>query len=251
MKCERYVIKLGGSLITDKNRPYTIRKDVVAEAASTLSEAHHRDIRLVVIHGGGSFGHYEVEAIEKEKGLLFSSDAPRIQASMLRLAIEIVGSLLARGVPASLHPPHTLCARWPSNCWLQPIIRDVEIGLVPVTYGDALPGGDDNVVIVSGDDLALSIASLLGTGTCLVFAMDKGGVLGEDGRVLPIIRPGSRIARLEGENYDVTGGIERKLAAAFEAARRGITTVITSIEGMRRIIIEGEIPRERGTLVKV
>jgi isopentenyl phosphate kinase len=53
-----YVIKLGGSLITDKERDSTARRDVVARLAREIAAARARlPHALLLSHGSGSFGH--------------------------------------------------------------------------------------------------------------------------------------------------------------------------------------------------
>ncbi|MFW6435247.1 MAG: acetylglutamate kinase, partial [Halovenus sp.] len=51
------VLKLGGSVITDKDRPETADRDALETAAAAIGEFLGGDERLVVVHGGGSFGH--------------------------------------------------------------------------------------------------------------------------------------------------------------------------------------------------
>jgi len=48
------LLKLGGSLLTDKNKPFSIREDVVKSAVRQVIEANKK---IILIHGGGSFGH--------------------------------------------------------------------------------------------------------------------------------------------------------------------------------------------------
>ncbi len=56
-------LKLGGSLITDKNQPYTIRLDKLAQVAREIKSALSRipNLHLILGHGSGSFGHYAVK----------------------------------------------------------------------------------------------------------------------------------------------------------------------------------------------
>ena len=60
---ELVFLKLGGSLITDKTRRYTPRleklRDLAAEIRSAIARTR-RDLRLLVGHGSGSFGHFAV-----------------------------------------------------------------------------------------------------------------------------------------------------------------------------------------------
>lgn len=50
------VLKLGGSVVTDKDEPETVDEAGLAAAADAVAPlAESR--RVVVVHGGGSFGH--------------------------------------------------------------------------------------------------------------------------------------------------------------------------------------------------
>ncbi|MFQ5350226.1 MAG: uridylate kinase, partial [Thermoanaerobaculia bacterium] len=52
------LIKLGGSLITDKRRPGRSRRQVIARLAGEIAAAAgRRPGGLIVGHGRGSFGH--------------------------------------------------------------------------------------------------------------------------------------------------------------------------------------------------
>src|SRR6185312_14798594 len=54
------LIKVGGSLVTDKARPLTAREDMMHIVAQGIRKAHEEfpDIEIVVANGAGSFGHY-------------------------------------------------------------------------------------------------------------------------------------------------------------------------------------------------
>lgn len=49
------VVKLGGSVITEKDQPETVADDRLAGLAGALADGDIDD--LVVVHGAGSFGH--------------------------------------------------------------------------------------------------------------------------------------------------------------------------------------------------
>jgi isopentenyl phosphate kinase len=55
-------IKLGGSLITKKDVPYTARYDIIQQFAKELKEiiSKRQDVQFVLGNGAGSFGHYPV-----------------------------------------------------------------------------------------------------------------------------------------------------------------------------------------------
>ena len=49
------LIKLGGSIITNKEKPLSPRRKVIEKISQNLKKI---DEPLVVVHGGGSYGHY-------------------------------------------------------------------------------------------------------------------------------------------------------------------------------------------------
>ena len=62
---EIILLKLGGSLLTNKNKPFSIREDVVRNAVQQIIEANDK---LILIHGGGSFGHPLAKKYKISKG---------------------------------------------------------------------------------------------------------------------------------------------------------------------------------------
>lgn len=222
MTCETAVVKLGGSLVTIKEKPETVDYDSLEMVANQLEEY----VKLVggrlysIVHGGGSFGHHTVAQILSVKGVLEPSDASEIQGSMLRLAMEVARMLASKGLSPSLHPPHSFCVE-PGHCSFQALARDVKSGLVPLTFGDAIPTGS-GVEIVSGDDLAVAIALGL-RARCLVFATRVPGVLDTRGGLKPVVRSLDDFHDLGGR--DATGGMRRKVEAALRASIAGVEHV--------------------------
>src|SRR5215207_11554757 len=69
---ELIFLKLGGSLITDRTQPYTPRLDIIEDVALQISAAlqDYPDLRLVIGHGSGSFGHVAASEYHTRDGLL-------------------------------------------------------------------------------------------------------------------------------------------------------------------------------------
>ena len=62
------LLKLGGSLITDKTKPYTANIPVIKRLAREIHEAREeKDINLIVGHGGGSFPHVSAKKYQTHK----------------------------------------------------------------------------------------------------------------------------------------------------------------------------------------
>ena len=243
--CQVYVIKLGGSLITIKSMPRTVDEIMLNKAANIIAYARSNGTQIAVVHGGGSYGHHEVEAILRSKGRLEPPDAARIQRAMIDLSLIVVERLLERGVPASMHPPHTYCYR--DACNYGALKRDLAHSLVPVTYGDALPT-EDGVAIISGDRLASDLSLEIGPGACLVYAMREEHILSPEGRPLRVVKSLDDFSVIGGSS-DFTGGIKTKVAEALRAAAGGVRVVITGIVGLEKILVRGEDPENVGTLI--
>ncbi len=137
-------LKLGGSLITDKTQPYTVRRDKLSELAREIKSARARTpgLRLVIGHGSGSFGHYAVtehypnlEIREKKDWLGFNEVWYR--ASQLNR--YVVEAFHDAGVPAmAIQPSAAVISKNGviRNWELAPLVSALNAGIVPMIYGD-------------------------------------------------------------------------------------------------------------------
>ncbi|MEM2795196.1 MAG: hypothetical protein QXY49_05015, partial [Thermofilaceae archaeon] len=91
---ELVIVKLGGSLITDKEKPFTLRKDALEEASIKLAEIA-KSIKLLIVHGGGSYGHYAV-ALSTGSQLNLITD---VTYWMTLLNLEVIASMRKHGLP--------------------------------------------------------------------------------------------------------------------------------------------------------
>ncbi|AFZ70587.1 putative archaeal kinase [Caldisphaera lagunensis DSM 15908] len=221
MGCNKVVIKLGGSLITDKSNPHTVNWESLNDVIDQIARFHNKyDSKIVLVHGGGSFGHYEVERIKKNKSIIDKVATSEIQESMLTLALAVIKLLVNSGIPASLHPAHTICnTNNAKNCNYMPIIRDLNNGLIPVTYGDAI--FDNEGKIISGDDLSVEISNIINS-DCLFFATDVEGILDEKGNLIKEVNKNYKITIINRAQFDVTGGIISKINKAFNSKSSNI-----------------------------
>lgn len=242
MTCKTVVAKLGGSVITVKDSPETINWDSLDLVLDQVSGFTGSGGRMALVLGGGSFGHYVVSSILSKRGSLSIEDAPSIQLSMMKLGLAFLHRAVEKGIRATLHPPHTFCSV--GSCSFEPLARDLEAGLTPVTYGDAVPG-TGSVSIVSGDDLAVEISRRL-SAECLFFVVDTGGVIGADGSVLvELDNVGLVENRGRRKGWDVTGGMSRKIKAALQAPRTTLVRIIGTSD-----LLSAIRGKPVGTLVK-
>jgi len=82
------VLKLGGSVITDKEKPLTPNLKAIERLADEISKA--KVTPLILIHGGGSFGHPFAEQYEIASGYFDSSQI--LGFSQTHLAMTLLNS---------------------------------------------------------------------------------------------------------------------------------------------------------------
>ncbi len=222
----KVILKLGGSLITFKTRPRTPRRRVIRRIMDEVKEAWETcNLRLAIVHGGGSYGHYAAMKEMKEHGCLLNSSVPPVAWCMQELNNIIMEELLSRGLPAVSFPPHAFCSWNDSSfsfeCHLDCMLEALRAGSVPVTFGDIVYSRESSKpVIISGDDLVLLLARRFRP-DLIVFGMDVSGFLEmkSSGRevVVKKLRASDipklieRIGRSPAGVYDVTDGIRGKL----------------------------------------
>lgn len=243
--CRVAAVKLGGGAITFKSAPESVDEDSLQAIAAAIASYRLSGGTVALVHGGGSFGHYAVSRILSERGSLLAADASPVQLSMLRLSLRVLQALLSQGLRPTLHPPHSLCyTADPKSCSFEPLKRDLAAGLVPVSYGDAIPEGK-LTRIISGDDLLVEMASAIGA-DCVLFVIREEGVLDEEGKLMKTVSSLEGVKVIKKEGFDVTGGIAKKVESALRAAERARNVRIVGAGLLQRALMGEDV----GTRVK-
>ncbi|SFR59828.1 isopentenyl phosphate kinase [Halogeometricum limi] len=214
------VLKLGGSVVTDKATPETVDEETLGAAVEAVADAD--PARLVVVHGGGSFGHHNAEkhAVSSTDGTDDAEAVFEIHDAMRRLNDAIVARLLAAGVPALPVHPLSVAVRDAEADFSLPLDSTATMldeGFVPVLHGDVVAHAGSGATIVSGDELVTSLARGLDAdrvGLCSTVP----GVLDENDEVIPEITSFEDVASVLGgsDTTDVTGGMAAKVRELLE-----------------------------------
>jgi isopentenyl phosphate kinase len=162
-------LKLGGSLITDKIEEETARPKVMARLAAEVAEAlaSRPDMRLVLGHGSGSFGHVMGERYGTRLGVRTKAGwrgFALTAAAAQRLNRLVTTSFLNAGVPVwSLQPSASARCRDGQLTTLdyRPISQALEHGLVPLVYGDVALDEVRGGTIVSTEEIFVWLARLM------------------------------------------------------------------------------------------
>jgi isopentenyl phosphate kinase len=248
------VLKLGGSVVTRKDKPFTPHTGNISRLAAEIADADAQP--LVVVHGGGSYGHplateYRIaEGYREPRQLQGFSETHQ---AMVTLNGIIVRRLLDARVPAfSVSPSSFLTTkgRRMTGIDLQVIEGLIESGLVPVLYGDAVLDTLQGFAILSGDQLAVKLATGLDAGR-LVLGSDVDGVftvdpkLDEDARLIEELSLSDRGGEVDigyALDTDVTGGMKGKTVEAAAAVEAGIEVMLVNatVEGRVGAALRGE-----------
>lgn len=214
------VLKLGGSVVTEKDRPETLDGEALDAAADAIAEAVGAgDVEdLVVVHGGGSFGHHHAseQGVTTTEGTRDAVGAVAIHAAMKTLNQFVVSRLHARDVPALPVHPLSAAARDAAGDLHFPLGQVATMlgeGFVPVLHGDGIATSYEGVTVLSGDEIVTHAARTLDAdrvGLCSTVP----GVLDGDDEVIPEIRAFADVEGVLGDSdadADVTGGMAAKV----------------------------------------
>lgn len=215
-------IKLGGSLITDKQQERAYRPEVASRIAAEIAAARAQrpDLQLLVGNGSGSFGHVAA----KRHGTIDGVSTPeqwRGFSEVATVASEI-GQLVANtlheaGVPAwRLQPSASALADDGRivEFALGPVRAALAHGLVPLVHGDVALDRTRGGTIISTETVFFYLAQHLPVTEVLLLG-NVPGVYDLSGAVIPAITP-ANLAQVEAAlggsaGTDVTGGMETKV----------------------------------------
>ncbi len=224
-------LKLGGSLITDKSRPSTPRRETITRLAKEVRQVLDAapDMTLLIGHGSGSFGHWAAKPYGTRQGVQTPAQwrgYAGVAAAAARLNRIVTDAFLGAGVPVLSVPP-SASARCQDGVLqhmdTHPIHVALAQGLVPLVYGDVAADDVRGGTIISTEDIFVYLADELRPGRILLLG-EVAGVLDSDGAVVPHITPADmpalQAALTGSERVDVTGGMADKVARMVELVQR-------------------------------
>ncbi|XP_077994981.1 uncharacterized protein LOC144448579 [Glandiceps talaboti] len=233
------IIKLGGSAITKKDSFETIDAEAIKHAAKIVEEVRGR---CIVVHGAGSFGHFQAKEYGVSHGFCGNKDAETVQhvktgflktrISVTKLNHIVTSEFVNQGILAvSLSP----CGRWKTDnrhvidSGIEEVKSLLEHGFIPIMHGDCVIDKSLGSTILSGDTIIEKLCDKLNPKR-VVFLTDVDGIhdrppsevdakllhqiyVNQDGQItVPIATSFSQ--------HDVTGGIAFKLKTAVAIVTR-------------------------------
>lgn len=256
------LIKLGGSVITDKNTPYTAKPEVIKRLAAEIKEAQGQTDSLFLLgNGAGSFGHVPaqeyclIDAKTDEKSL---EGVALTHNAVAQLNLLVASALLEQKIHAmSISPASCIQADKGkiTSFQIDPLTSFLNMNMTPVVYGDVVSNSRGGYSVVSTDTLFGYLAQQLKSKFNIKKIIHVGitdGVLDKEGKTVPIITKDASLTQVgSSEGIDVTGGMRFKVQQSQELAEIGIETWIINgtLDGELIKAIKGEFVK--GTMVKV
>uniref|UniRef100_A0A7C9CKI2 Isopentenyl phosphate kinase n=1 Tax=Opuntia streptacantha TaxID=393608 RepID=A0A7C9CKI2_OPUST len=297
----RCIVKLGGAAITCKNELEKINEENLAAVSAQLREAfmsgdvigmdwskrpgqldlsvnvdHIGDQSMwdaknfIVVHGAGSFGHFQASKSGVHKGgldqFLVKAGFVATRISVTSLNMEIVRALAQAGIPSIGVSPFscgwTTDKRNVASADISNVAKALDSGFIPVLHGDAVLDHSQGCTILSGDVIIRHMAELLRP-QYVVFLTDVFGVydrpptepdavllkeiaVDEDGN-WRVVNPAPET--MHREAHDTTGGMVTKISEAAAIAKLGIDVYIVkaatehSLKALKGEV-QGKIPHD-------
>ena len=243
------LIKLGGSIITNKEKPLSPRRKTIDNLAKSLRKIEEP---MIIVHGGGSYGHYWSVKYDMHtqprkydiKGVSI------VKNSMIDLNKIILDSFVKNRLkPYCLPPTDFMSGNKPIAKKVKEIEKIAKSGLIPVTFGDALWFGQNKTYILSGDKIMTHLSKILKP-RLIIFALNEDGLYSD-------LKTKKLIRELKGESpkisenkMDVTGGMTRKVEEASKIAKMGMNVFFVNGNKPNRIVQAVKNRKFEGTLFK-
>ncbi|MGI0041907.1 MAG: isopentenyl phosphate kinase, partial [Nitrosopumilaceae archaeon] len=207
---------------------------------------------IVVVHGGGSFGHYwSVKYDMHTKPAKYNKKGISIvKNSMVELNKIILDSFLKHNLnPYCLPPTDFMFGNKPDQKKVREIAKIAKSGLVPISYGDVMWHGKNKFYILSGDRIMSILAKILRP-RLVIFVLNVDGVYSnmKTKRLLREIR-GQKLS-ISKTGVDVTGGMRHKISEATTISKMGIKVFFVNGNMPKRIADAIKEKKFEGTVFK-
>jgi len=243
------LIKLGGSIITNKEKPLSPRRKTIDNIVRCLKKINEP---IIVVHGGGSFGHYwSVKYNMHTKPAKYNTKGVSIvKNSMVELNKIILDSFLKNKLnPYCLPPTNFVTGNKPVIKKIKEIVKIAKSGLIPITYGDAMWFGQNKSYILSGDKIMTMLAKNLRPRLC-IFVINVDGLFSDIKTKKLIHQLTSEKPSIVKNTIDVTGGMSRKVTEASKISKMGLRVFFVNGNKPERIVNAVKRKKFHGTLFR-
>jgi isopentenyl phosphate kinase len=235
------VLKIGGSVITDKEGDLAAKTEVINRLAEEVAKANVKN--LIVVHGGGSFGHPTAQKHGIKEG--FKQDGQRIGFAETHHVMTVLNGLVMDAFVWHEIPAVSIA---PSSCVITEngrikLFEDAALRMLmkmeftPVLYGDTTVDEKLGFTVLSGDQIVTYLA--LKFNACkIIMGVDTDGLYSADPKTEKNAKLYTRLTlkemcTIQGKlakpiSADVTGGMFGKVNELIPAVEKGIPVSIVN-----------------------
>lgn len=231
-----FIIKIGGSVITDKAKQNSFKKDVIDNLAKQISKSKKE---IILVHGAGSYGHILAKKYNLNQGYKNHDQIHGFSlthAMVQKLNSLVLSSLLENGISAVSLSPHNILKlkNHEFSSFNHDIFRDyLKLGITPVTFGDVVLDEKLGFSICSGD-LLMQILSDCFKPEKAIFVIDEDGLYTSNPKInkyaelinSTTMKKLTKLTVSSDKHDDVTGGMGGKIETIKNIAKLGIDTVL-------------------------
>lgn len=241
-------LKLGGSLITDKDQPHTPRPEIIDRLAAEIAQARQADpgLQLLIGHGSGSFGHTPAKQYNTRQGVHSPQDwrgFVEVWHEARALNEIVLQALHQFGLPVLSFPPSAAIttSRGTVQAWdITPIQSALAAGIIPLIFGDVIFDAQQGGTILSTEELFFHLTPALLPQRILIAGIETA--VWQDfpvcTRRIETITPASYPALsaniLGSSSVDVTGGMLAKV--------KSMVDLVTQFPQLEVLIFSGRQP---------
>lgn len=238
------LIKLGGSIITNKEVPMMMRARALRRLIEEIAQARKETNSIFILgHGQGSFAHVPALRYKTMAGFVNGDSLIGMaitQDSAAKINRIVVEECLSQELPAaSFTFSSTLVTKnrkkqsWDGRVLKQYLAK----GLLPVVYGDVIVDSEQGCTIWSTETIFSFLVKWLQQGTTyqvkkIVHVNELSGVLDHDDQIIPEISEdnASEVKKMitKTKGFDVTGGMWHKIEESLKLAKQGVEIAIIS-----------------------
>jgi isopentenyl phosphate kinase len=237
MQFVMYIIKFGGSVITEKASEKSIFKtDIMDGLTKSLVSAGKE---YIIVHGAGSFGHVLAKKYDLHMGFL--SDTQKIGVALTQMKVQQLNNLFLQSlhkynIPAISISPHVTLTL--HNHKVRIFHEEIfswylSKGFVPVTYGDVVLDTSLGFSICSGD-LLIELLVEQFQPEKVIFIIDEDGLYDDNPKINPQANFLNHISSKDiksltatlDKHADVTGGMKGKLETITNILRHDVDVIL-------------------------
>lgn len=263
---ELIMVKWGGSLITEKDKPFTPRMEIIQSLAKQIKKLQEikPDLKIILGHGSGSFGHAVASKYKTRNGVKTEEDwigFSQVWHAARSLNFIVTQALHDQGLPAVTFSPSSFISSLNGKgfeFFQFPFERALSSNILPVIHGDVIFDHLLGGTILSTEDIFLFLSDYFQPQKILLAGIEDYIWADFPEKKFPIksITPRNfediKTKIGESSSVDVTGGMIEKVKLMIDLVKQYPDTKISIFSGLSSDCLIREVLGEpSGTLIEM